>query len=171
MSCRSTARSCRSTRRWRHQGEASGRHHLAGDRAASTKTARRIAIARCSTSACRRFGICYGMQLMTNMPGGTPGTLRASRVRSCAGQGDTASRRACWKGMPDELKVHESRRLRRLRAAGLRRGRHEQQRAGRGDGSARARLLRAAVSSGSRAYRPRQGAVPQLRVRCLRLHR
>ncbi len=118
------------------------------------------------------LGVCYGMQLMTHMLGGTLGPLRASRVRPRARAPRHRDLVAHAEGHARRNEgVGEPRRLRRHRAAGIRRRRHQQQRAGRRDGSAGARLLRAAVSSGGGAHRSRQGAAAQLRVRRLRLHR
>ena len=89
------------------------------------------------------LGICYGMQLMTDMLGGEVRPLGASRVRSrawCASPA-TARRRGCSTEVPAELRVWASHGDDVAGgAAGLRRRGDQRNGADRGDGSAGARL-------------------------------
>ena len=118
------------------------------------------------------LGICYGMQLMTDMLGGQ---VAPSPHREFGFAAVTVARRHDAAAVPRaagrSARVGEPRRLRRRRAAGVCGRGDQRERAGRRDGSARARLLRAAVPSRGRAHRTRQGNPPELRVRRLRLHR
>ena len=97
--------------------------------------------------------------------------VAASRVRLRRGHGGQRRQSApVSRAAGRSAGLGEPRRFRRRRATGLRGRRHERQCTGRRDGGARARLLRAAVPSGSRAHRTRQGNPAELRLRRLRLH-
>ena len=140
------------------------------DRAASTKTAPHYDRAVLDIGV-PTLGICYGMQLMTNMLGGTLGRSGHREFGHALVKRDTATSSRMLKGMPDELKVWAS---------------HGDFVASAPPGFAVAatsnnapvavmeapeRGFYALLFCGSRAYGPRQGVVAQLRVRCLRLHR
>ena len=116
------------------------------------------------------LGICYGMQFMTYALGGevAPAPHREFGHATIA----VSPGAPLFASIPDEpAGVGEPRRLREGGAGRVRGDRDERQRASGGDGSARARTLRAAVPSGGRAHGPRPRHPAQLRVRRLRLHR
>ena len=107
---------------------------------------------------------------MTDLLGGRGRARAASRVRP-RDDSDRARRAAlCVSVARRAAGLGEPRRLRRRRAAGIRRDGHERERAGRGDGGAGSPALRAALPPGSRAHRSRHRHPPQLRLRRLRLH-
>ena len=116
------------------------------------------------------LGICYGMQLMTDLMGGEVAPaphrefgLATIRIEPGAPLFALGPRRAARLGQP--------RRFRRGGAAGLRRHRDERQRAGGGDGRPGAGTLRAPVPPRGRAHRSRARHPPEFRLRRLRLHR
>ncbi len=119
------------------------------------------------------LGICYGMQLMTDVLGGE---VRRSGHREFGHALVTVERqRRGADAVPRDprraARLGEPRRRRGGGAAGLRRRGDERHRADRRDGSAGPLALRAAVSSRGRAHRPRPRDPAELRVRRLRLHR
>ena len=118
------------------------------------------------------LGICYGMQLMTDMLGGQVAPS-PHREFGFAAVSVACQRRAAPvpRVASRSARVGQSWRLRGRGAAGVRRRRDQRERAGGRDGSARPRLLRAAVPSGSGAHRARRRDPAELRVRRVRLPR
>ena len=103
------------------------------------------------------LGICYGMQLMTDMLGGTVGSAPHREFGLCARPARSGGDARMLQDVPDELRVWASHGdFVAAAAAGLCGHRDQRERAGRGDGGARARLLRAAVPPGGGAHRARQ---------------
>ena len=139
-------------------------------RRASRRTARRSASRRSSTAGVPMLGICYGMQLMTEMLGGevAPAPHREFGLATIR----ITPNAPLFASVPDgAARLGQPRRLRRRRAGRLRRDGDQRQRAGRGDGGAGSQILRAPVPSGGCTYRSRHRDPPQLRLRHLRLHR
>ena len=121
------------------------------DRRACRMRARRSATPALFDLGMPVLGICYGMQLMTDVLGGE---VRRSGQREfghahvrVTGNGGRPPSRAVHAGPDRAARVGEPRRRRGGRAAGVSRRRDERDGADRGDGSARAATVRAAVSS------------------------
>jgi GMP synthase-like glutamine amidotransferase len=112
------------------------------------------------------LGICYGMQLMTDLLGGkvAPAQHREFGLATIAIQPEAP----LFQTIPAELRVPW--RLRQVGARRVRRHSHERERAGGGDGGAGTRTLCAPVPSGSGAHGPRTRPSPQFRLRRVRVH-
>ena len=116
------------------------------------------------------LGICYGMQLMTQVLGGT---LTRSSHREFGHADVTVGEAGRLFDGPAAVaeSVGQPRRFGGGGAAGLRRGRHQRERARRGHRASRPRALRAAVPPRGGAHPARRRHAAELRVRRLRLPR